>query len=68
MRGDPRDAEVRSFAIAFAALGGTCFRGADLTDANFSSARLKSTDMRGATLTRVRWCGAKYAGSRAPWR
>lgn len=58
MRGDPRDAWVRSFAIAFAALGGTSFRSADLTDANFSHARLKSTDMREATLTRVRWYGA----------
>ena len=59
MRGDARDARVLSFAIAFAALGGTCFRGANLTGANFSSARLKSTDMREAVLTRVRWYGAK---------
>jgi len=58
MRGDPRDAWIRSFAIAFAALGGTSFRGADLTDANFSSVKLKSTDMRKATLTGVRWYGA----------
>ena len=58
MKKDPRDAWVRRFAIAFAALGGTSFRSADLTDANFSSARLKSTDMRKATLTGVRWYGA----------
>ncbi|MEL6440112.1 MAG: pentapeptide repeat-containing protein [Cyanobacteria bacterium J06621_8] len=59
MKGDPRDAWVRSFAIHFAAICGTSFRGANLTDANFSSARLKSTDMRAATLTRVRWYGAE---------
>lgn len=59
MRGDDRDAWIRSFAIAFAAIGGTSFRGADLTNANFSAAKLKSTDMRGATLTRIRWHGAK---------
>lgn len=59
MIGDYRDAEIRSFAIAFAALRGTSFRGADLTEANFTSARLKSTDFRQANLTRVRWYGAK---------
>jgi uncharacterized protein YjbI with pentapeptide repeats len=50
---------VRDFAIAFAAVGGTSFRGADLTGANFTGAKLKSTDLRKATLTRVRWYGAK---------
>ncbi len=59
MRGDPRDAWMRSFAIAFAAIGGTNFRDADLSHANFTSARFKSTDFRKANLTRVRWYGAK---------
>jgi uncharacterized protein YjbI with pentapeptide repeats len=59
MRGDPRDAWVRSFAIAFAAIGGTSFRSADLSHANFTGAKLKSTDFRKANLTRVRWYGAK---------
>jgi uncharacterized protein YjbI with pentapeptide repeats len=59
MKGDARDVWVRSFAIAFAAMKGTSFRGADLTDANFTGARLKSTDLRKATLTRVRWYGGK---------
>jgi uncharacterized protein YjbI with pentapeptide repeats len=59
MRGDPRDAWVRSFAIAIAATGGTSFRGADLTGANFTGAKLKSTDFRGATLIGIRWSRAK---------
>ncbi|NER32737.1 MAG: pentapeptide repeat-containing protein [Oscillatoria sp. SIO1A7] len=55
MKGDPRDAWIRSAAVAFAAIGGTSFRGADLTDADFSDATLKSTDLRRANLTRTRW-------------
>ncbi len=50
---------MRSFAIALAAIGGTSFRGANLTDANFTGAKLKSTDLREATLTRIRWYGSK---------
>jgi hypothetical protein len=59
MRGDVRDAWLRSFAIALAATNGTSFRGAELTGANFTGAKLKSTDFRKATLTRVRCYGAK---------
>jgi uncharacterized protein YjbI with pentapeptide repeats len=58
-QGDERDTWVRSFALAFAAMGGTNFRSADLTDANFSGVKLKSTDLREANLTRVRWYGAQ---------
>ncbi len=59
MKGDPRDAWLRSFAIAFAALGGTNFRDANLTEANFTGAQLKNTDFRKAILNRVRWHGSK---------
>ncbi|EKU97120.1 putative low-complexity protein [Leptolyngbya sp. PCC 7375] len=55
LKGDERDAGIWSVAIAFAAIGGTSFRGAKLTDANFSQACLKSTDLRGAVLLRTRW-------------
>jgi len=55
LEGDERDAWIRTFAIAFAATGGTSFRNADLTEANFTSATLKSTDFRRANLTRTRW-------------
>jgi uncharacterized protein YjbI with pentapeptide repeats len=44
---------VRTWVIAFAAMGGTSFRNADLTEADFTSATLKSTDFRNATLTRT---------------
>ena len=50
---------VHDIAIAFSAIKGTSFRDANLTDANFSSAKLKSTDFRGSTLIRVRWYGAE---------
>lgn len=52
-------ANLRSFAIALAAIGGTSFRDADLSQANFTGAKLKSTDFRKANLTHVRWYGAK---------
>jgi uncharacterized protein YjbI with pentapeptide repeats len=59
LKGDERDAWILTFAIAFAATGGTSFRHADLTDADFTCATLKSTDFREATLTRTRWHQAK---------
>ncbi|NEQ66703.1 MAG: pentapeptide repeat-containing protein [Symploca sp. SIO2D2] len=37
---------VLNIAVFFASIGGTSFRGADLTDANFTQAVLKSTDFR----------------------
>ena len=55
LRGNPNDAWLRALAIAFAAIGGTSFRGADLTDADFTKATLKSTDLRKANLTRTCW-------------
>ena len=54
-KGDYRDAWIRSFAIAFAAMGGTSFRQANLTDADFTGAKLKSTDLREATIIRTCW-------------
>jgi len=59
LKGDARDDWVQSVAVAFAAVGGTSFRGADLTDANFTQAQLKSTDLRRATLMRTNWHQAK---------
>ncbi len=53
MKGDEKYAIIRNIAVAFAALGGTSFRNANLTDANFTAATLKSTDFRKANLTRT---------------
>ena len=59
LQGDERYSWIRSMAIAFAAFKGTSFRGATLTDADFSQARLKSTDLRRAVLLRTRWRDAE---------
>jgi len=37
---------ILNIAVFFGSIGGTSFRGADLTDANFTQAILKSTDFR----------------------
>ena len=46
---------LQRIAIVFAAIGGTTFRRANLTDASFMQAMLKSTDFREANLTRTCW-------------
>jgi uncharacterized protein YjbI with pentapeptide repeats len=53
MKGDEKYSFIWNIAIVFAAIGGTNFRDANLTDANFMGATLKSTDLRNATLTRT---------------
>ena len=53
LAGDEKHAWIRTVAIAFATTGGTSFRNADLTNANFTEAMLKSTDFRKANLTRT---------------
>ncbi|MBD2494233.1 pentapeptide repeat-containing protein [Nostoc sp. FACHB-280] len=42
---------IRNIVIAFTTTGGTSFRNANLTNADFSQAILESTDFRNATLT-----------------
>lgn len=56
---DEKFALVRIIAVALAATGGTSFRSANLTDADFSGATLKNTDIRKANITRTRWLGTK---------
>lgn len=43
-----------------ASLGGTSFRGADLTNANFTEAKLANTDLRNAVLKRTCWFMVKH--------
>jgi uncharacterized protein YjbI with pentapeptide repeats len=59
LTGEQKYALDRSFAFAFAATGGTSFRTADLTDADFTGATLKNTDFTKANLTRTRFYEAK---------
>lgn len=57
---DEKHILIRNFAIALASLGGTQFRGADLTNADFSAAELKSTDFSHAkSIDRTCWHRAK---------
>ena len=56
---EEKDTFARWIAVIIPALKGTSFRGADLTEVNFTEARLKSTDLREATLTRVLWYRAQ---------
>jgi uncharacterized protein YjbI with pentapeptide repeats len=68
MRGDEKDAWVRDFALAFAAIGGTSFKNAKLIDADFTRASLKSTDFREANLTRTCWRDAQKLDRVRPGR
>jgi uncharacterized protein YjbI with pentapeptide repeats/uncharacterized protein (DUF697 family) len=58
LAGDGRYGLVRDWAVAIGAIGGTSFRGAVLTDADFSRAQLSNCDLRRALLTRTRFFGA----------
>jgi len=58
LSGDQRYRLIQYLTISLATFGGTCFRNADLTDANFTDAQLPSTDFRGARLTRTCWLHA----------
>jgi uncharacterized protein YjbI with pentapeptide repeats len=50
---------VAQLAINLTAIGGTSFYQTNLTEADFSGATLKHTDLRGADLTRTCWKNAK---------
>ncbi|NJK36524.1 MAG: pentapeptide repeat-containing protein [Oscillatoriales cyanobacterium RM2_1_1] len=59
IRNQGKDGLIRNLAVNLAAVGGTSFRRADLTDADFAGAILKSVDFRQATLTRTGWRRAR---------
>ncbi|MGB8699826.1 MAG: pentapeptide repeat-containing protein, partial [Thermosynechococcaceae cyanobacterium] len=58
-QGDKKYALIQDISSIISALGGTSFRGADLSDANFNQATLKSTDFRQAILARTHWHQAR---------
>ncbi|AVH68496.1 pentapeptide repeat-containing protein [Nostoc sp. 'Peltigera membranacea cyanobiont' N6] len=59
IRGDEKYTPIRNIAVNLAATGGTSFHGADLTDADFTQATLKSTDLRNTILICSCWHQAK---------
>ena len=58
-QGDDNDSWVKGIGIAVAAMGGTNFSRANLTEADFSRATLKNTNFRNATLTRTNFHNVK---------
>jgi Pentapeptide repeats (8 copies) len=61
--GDDRYTEIRAIAAHLATRQGTNFRGADLTNADFSQARLQGANFNDAIFNRTRITKAIYAGS-----
>jgi uncharacterized protein YjbI with pentapeptide repeats len=59
LAGDRRYALISSMTIALCASKGTSFRKANLTNANFTQAVLKHTDLRYSILTRINWLQVK---------
>jgi len=57
---DKNNLFILKFAVAIGAIKGTCFKNANLTDADFSHAILKSTNFRFANATRTFWRQTKY--------
>ena len=57
---DENNLFILQFALTIAAIKGTNFKDANLTDVNFSHAILKSTDFRFANTTRTFWRQTKY--------
>jgi len=56
---DEKYALIRKLSIFLTAIGGTNFYKANLTDANFTYAKLKNTNLTDAILTRTYWFNAK---------
>ncbi len=66
LSGNKKDAWLRLYAIEVAAIRGTSFHGADLTDADFTGAILKNTDFKNANLTRTCFYEAKELDFASP--
>ncbi|HAX90058.1 MAG TPA: low-complexity protein [Cyanobacteria bacterium UBA11370] len=59
LAGNKKYGLIRLISVTLASMGGTSFRKADLTDADFTQAMLKSTDFREANLRRTCWFQGK---------
>ncbi|MGL5083478.1 MAG: pentapeptide repeat-containing protein [Microcoleaceae cyanobacterium] len=60
IRNRGKEGLIQNLAVNLAAVGGTSFRRANLTDADFAGAILRGTDFRQATLIRTGWRRAKH--------
>ncbi|MGG6269973.1 pentapeptide repeat-containing protein [Leptolyngbya sp. AN10] len=60
----PAFTNLRQAAIILSAIGGTSFRGADLSEANFTEAELNGSDFRTAIVKRTQWRNAKLRTAR----
>ena len=58
-KGDEKYTLIRSIANSFITIGGTSFRGANLTASNFTNAILKNTDFMEANVTCTSWKNTK---------
>jgi len=56
---DQRYSLIRKIAILIGSIGGTSFKKADLTDANFSNVVFKNTDLTSTNITRTNFYQAK---------
>jgi uncharacterized protein YjbI with pentapeptide repeats len=56
---DEKFAFTRGLIIALATRSGTTFEGSNLTEANFTGATLKNTDLRAERITRTNWSEGK---------
>ena len=59
LRLDARYALIYRFIVNITSVGGTCFKGADLSGADFTQAVLSKADFRETNLNRTCWFGAK---------
>ncbi len=59
LQGNPKHRLMRRLARSLVIRWGTSFRGADLTEANFSHSDLKNVDFDEANLARVCWTGTE---------
>jgi len=60
LQGDPKFALVHQLATAIVSTGGTTFWKANLEEATFTQASLKSTDFRHAILTCTQWMNSQH--------
>jgi len=59
LSGNEKYALLRTLSVLLTTEKGTCFKNADLTDANFINASLEHTDLRSEKLIRTCWRNAK---------